>query len=258
LINNALDARQACYLAYSIAGNVLYLVPDSGTGLLPGLVLNGSGFTSNSQCTISGAGSSASGDGNNLTLTLNVSFASSFGGNKVVYLAARDAVSNSGWQTMGVQGVPPLPATLPSPVGMNPTSGNSANATLTFTYQDASSASNFQTVWALTNTALDGRGACYVAYYAPANAVFLVPDSGDGSQATSMILTGSNTLSNSQCMVSAAGSTVVRSGAQLMVSLNMTFRPSFAGPKITWMAAQTLAGQTSGWQPLGAWNVPGN
>lgn len=259
LFNHSLDGRQACYLAYSVPDNVLYLVPDSGTGLLPGLVLNGSGSTGNSQCTVSGAGSSASGSGNNLTLTLNVSFNSSFGGDKVVYMAARDASNNSGWQTMGVRAVAPVPATFPNPAGMSPASGNTANTTLTFAYQDANSASNLQTMWALINTALDGRSACYLAYYAPANQVFLVPDNGDGAKAAGMSLSGSNTLSNSQCTVSASGSGVVKSGAQAAVSLNIGFTPSFAGPKIVWMAAQTLGGaQTSTWQALGAWTVPGN
>src|SRR5262249_54972953 len=74
LINNFLDGRQACYLAYSRPSNVLYLVNDAGAGLSNGLTLGGSGSISNTQCTISGAGSSVSGNGNTLTIMLNVSF----------------------------------------------------------------------------------------------------------------------------------------------------------------------------------------
>jgi len=259
LINNFLDGRQACYVAYSVPNNVVYLVSDSGAGLLTGLALNGSGATSNSQCTVSGAGSSASGSGSTLVLTLSLSFNPGFAGNKAVYMAARDVVNNSGWQTMGVLGVPPLPAAFPSPIGMSPSSGTAAAATLTFTYQDANSAGNLQTTWALINTALDGRAACYVAYYAPGNQVFLVPDNGMGNQAASMGLSGANRLANSQCTVSEQGSSVVRSGAQIAVSLNISFNAAFVGPKVVWMAAQTLGGAaTSGWQALGAWNVPGN
>jgi len=262
LINNVLDGRQACYLAYSVPDNVLYLVPDSGGGLLPGLVLNGSGAAGpgNSQCAVSAADSSASGSGNTLSLTVGLSFSRSFGGNKVIYLAARDALgNNSGWQTMGILGVPPLPSVFPSAVGVSPSSGTLSNATLTFTYQDVSSASNLQTMWALINTSIDGRSACYVAYYAPGNQVYLYPDNGFGLQATSVALTGANSLSNSQCTVSALGSTVVQSGAQTSVTLNITFSPSFAGNKGVWMAAQTLSGATSqAWQALGTWNVPGN
>ena len=34
LINNFLDGRNACYLAYSRSAGVLYLVNDAGTALL--------------------------------------------------------------------------------------------------------------------------------------------------------------------------------------------------------------------------------
>jgi hypothetical protein len=103
LINNFLDGRNACYLAYSRPGAVLYLVSDAGGGLSPGLALGGSGSISNSQCTVSSSGSSASGDGNTFKLTLKISFNSSFNGNRVVYVAARDVidVNNSGWQSVG-------------------------------------------------------------------------------------------------------------------------------------------------------------
>ena len=260
LINSALDGRNACYLAYSVPDQVLYLVPDSGGGLLPALALNGTGSTANQQCSVTSAGSSASGSGTALTLTLNVSFSSAFGGNKVVYMAARDSMGgNSGWQTMAVHGVPPLPAAFPSSIGMSPSSGTTAAAALTFTYQDASTANNLQTLWALMNSALDGRAACYVAYYVPGNQLYLYPDNGDGTHASSIVLTGSNTIANSQCVVSAAGSSYTRSGAQAVLTLNITLKPPLAGNKAVWMAAQTLAGaQTSDWQPLGVWTVPSN
>jgi len=103
LINDFLDGRNACYLAYNRAANILYLVNDPGTGLLPGLVLNGQGSVSNSQCSVAGTLSSVHVSGNTLTLNLNVSFAATFGGNRVIYLAARDLtdVGNSGWQALG-------------------------------------------------------------------------------------------------------------------------------------------------------------
>ena len=50
LINGALDGGLACYLAYSRPLNTLYLVDDTGGGLLPGIAMNGSGSISNSAC----------------------------------------------------------------------------------------------------------------------------------------------------------------------------------------------------------------
>ena len=158
---------------------------------------------------------------------------------------------------MGVHGVPPLPSTFPNPVGMSPSSGNTLSQAITFTYQDQSTAANLQTVWALINTAIDGRAACYVAYYRPGNQLYLYPDNGDGTQATNIVLTGNNTISNSQCTISAQGASVQTSGNTLIVTLPITFKTSFAGFKGVWLAAQTLGGaQTSPWQALGAEVVP--
>ena len=262
LINSALDGRKGCYLAYVQQTNTAYLVNDAGDASAPfagALVLNGSGTSiGNSQCSITAAGSSAVGAGTTLTLTLNMTFTASFAGNKVIYAAARDsAQGNSGWQTLGVHGVPGSPVTYPNSVSMSPASGSTSSAAITFSYQDATSAANLQTVWALVNTALDGRAACYVAYYRPGNLLFLIPDNGDGSQATSIVLSGTNTLSNSQCTISAQGSSVsTPTAGTLAVTLNIAFKSGFTGPKAVWMAGQTLAGQTSAWQSLGAWRVP--
>jgi len=109
LINNFLDGRQACYLAYSVPTNTLFLVNDAGNGLLPGLILNGSGGPlANSQCSVNAAGSSASTTANGVNLILNMSFTPAFNGNRIFYLAARNAADtqNSGWQPMGTWTVP--------------------------------------------------------------------------------------------------------------------------------------------------------
>lgn len=259
LINNFLDGRQACYLAYSVPTNTLYIVPDSGDAAqLSGKVMNGSGSLGNSQCSVNLASSTATGSGNLLTLNLAMTFLSSFAGNKVVYLAARDnGTGNTGWQTMGTHGVPPIASTFPNPIGITPSSGSAASQLFSLTLQDQFAASNLQTAWMLINTAIDGRAACYVAYYRPGNQIYLYPDNGDGAQATSMILTGTNSLNNSQCTISAQGSSVVLNGSQLVVTFTVTFKPAFTGNKGVWMAVQTIGGaQTSPWQAVGARLVP--
>jgi len=95
LINSALDGRSACYLAYSRPANMLYLVDDTGSTLLPGL--------SNSQCAIDPRSLSVSGNGNTLTLALSLTLLPKFAGNQVIYLAARDNsdLNTSGWQAAG-------------------------------------------------------------------------------------------------------------------------------------------------------------
>ena len=258
LINNALDGRGACYMGYSRPTNTLYLVDDLTGTLLPGLVLDGSaGSVGNSQCTVNRIGSSATSTAAGLTLTLSIAFNASFGGNKVIYAAARDKVgSNSGWVSLGMHSVPPLAAAFPKALGVSPSSGSTNNGLLTFTYQDQTDANNLQTVWSIVHTEINGAGACYIAYYRPGNLLLLIPNNGDSSQATSMLLNGGNgSLSNSQCTIFGAGSSASTDGDQLALTLDVKFSSSFAGRKIIWLASSTLSGQASKWEALGAWVV---
>jgi hypothetical protein len=106
LLNDFLDGRHGCYLAYSRPMNVLYLVNDTGDGLMPGILVTGSGMLSNSQCSITDP--RVSGSGNTLTLSMVINFGSGFPGNKVWYAAVRDVLENSsGWQTIGSYSVQP-------------------------------------------------------------------------------------------------------------------------------------------------------
>ena len=71
------------------------------------MALPSSGSLQNSQCTITASGSSVSASGNTLTLNLAMQFSSSFAGDRVFYLAARNNASgNSGWQAVGSVTVP--------------------------------------------------------------------------------------------------------------------------------------------------------
>ena len=70
LVNNFLDGRHACYLAYARSMNTLYLVNDNGDGLLLGQALGASGTLSNSQCSVTWGSAPVSAVGNNLALML--------------------------------------------------------------------------------------------------------------------------------------------------------------------------------------------
>jgi hypothetical protein len=112
LINSALDGRSACYLAFvpsaSPAAGTWYLVNDAGSAAsgLAALPLPGSATVANSQCRISAAGATVSAAQHTLTLTLPVTFTSSFRGNRVIYAAAQTSSRNSGWQAIGTVTVP--------------------------------------------------------------------------------------------------------------------------------------------------------
>ena len=221
-----------------------------------GLCVSGnSGSFARSAC--QKARSSAVVSGNTITLTFNLSFFSNFAGSKVIYLAARTTDElTQGWTPNGVHEVPLVNQTFPNSSTTNPGAGTAANALITFTYRDTTATANLQTLWGLTNASLDARGACYFAYYAPSNILFLIPDDGNAALAPSISFTGSNIIDNSQCRINAFGSVVSRTGNTLSLSLNVTYKPAFSGAKIIWTAASTLSNIISQWKASGAWQVP--
>jgi len=89
--------------------------------------------------------------------------------------------------------------------------------------------------------------------------LLLVDDGGDsaGPYAGYLTVPSTGSMSNSQCTVNGAGSSVAGSGNTLTLTLNVSFTGPFAGNRIFYTAAGNAAGtENSGWQALGAWTVP--
>jgi M6 family metalloprotease-like protein len=257
LINNALDGRQACYLAYVRGQNLLYLVSDAGGGLLTAITPGGAGSVANSQCSVNASGTSVAVDGNTLTLTVPLTFSSAFGGSKVIYLAARDvAEANSGWTPAGVWRVPGAAATSPAVVTAGLPKLTAASATVALTFSDAQGGADLNVINLLINSALDGRNACYVAYVRSQNVLYLVNDAG-GSLLPGVVLGTNSSTSNRQCTIQANGSSASVSGNQLTLSLAVTVHsPAFTGNRILYAAARDAQENNSGWQAVGTWVVP--
>jgi len=255
LINYSLDGRNACYLAYSVPSNALYLVSNDGGSLLTSPPLGSSGSVGNGQCTVMGTGSSAVGSGNTLTLTLNMSFSSSFAGNKIMYMAARDnAQGNSGWQALGTWNVPGA-VTFPSVGGLTPSNGSGSSQIFTFTFMDTKGYQDLGVQNVLINNSLDGRNACYLAYVRSTNVLYLVNDPGT-ALLPGLTLPGTGSISNSQCTVMGDGSSVSGNGNTLTLVLNVSFAPAFDGNRVIWMAARdSTDANNSGWQAMGTWTV---
>jgi hypothetical protein len=267
LINSALDGIGACYVAFapsSATSGYLYLVDDAGDGGYVGgspLSLPSSGTLQNSQCTISGTGSSVSASGNTLTLTLAITFASDFTGNRIFYTAARSNTQNSGWQPMATWNVPGTSPTGPAVTGVNPARTSSTGQTYTLTFTDTNGYADLAVLDVLINNFLDGIAACYVAF-APASAtsgqLYLVDDAGDGGYASGspIALPSSSTLQNSQCTINGSGSSVTASGNTLTLNLAISFSSSFTGNRVFYLAARNNSTGNSGWQSVGSVTVP--
>src|SRR5262249_40463752 len=125
----------------------------------------------NSQCAVSLA--SASGSGSLLTLTLTISFTPGFGGNRIMYIAARDqAQSNSNWQALGTWQAPGALAGIISATNMTPPRGAGTSSSFTFTFTDTKGVTDLGIANILINNFIDGRQACYLAYSSTSNALF--------------------------------------------------------------------------------------
>jgi hypothetical protein len=257
LINDFLDGRFGCYLAYARPINVLYLVNDPGDALLPGLVLDGSPQTlGNGQCAIDGSASSAVASGSVLTLKLRITFDPSFSGNKVVYQAARDLDgNNSGWLQQGVWNVPGAAPASPAVIAMAPGRGGGRGPyPLQFTYRDTDGYTDLVSTTVLLNSYLDGGGACYLGYHVPSNAVLLLNDPGN-AYLPWLVLGSTGTVENSQCRIYSQGSGAQGSGTDLTLTLVIEFKAAFAGERVFYLSAQDGT-STSGWQAVGSWTVP--
>ena len=101
LLNSTQSLSSGCAVTYNSVQNSLALLTDAGTQ--PATVITpGSGSQQNSQCTLSGGGSSVTAAGNQLTLNLALTFngAASEAGNIYSY-AQSSTGTNTGWQQTG-------------------------------------------------------------------------------------------------------------------------------------------------------------
>jgi len=260
IVNNFLDGRHGCFIAFVPATSSVLLVDDArdAGGPYSGVVLPGTGTVQNSQCSISGAGSSVSTSGNTLTLVLAITFSASFAGNKVLYMSAQDKSSlNSGWSALGTWNVPGTAPAGPWVSGMTPARTNSLGpTTYTFTFTDSNGFQDIAVANVLINNFIDGRHACYIAFVPATASVLLVDDAGDaGGPYSGMVLPGTATVSNSQCTITAAGSSVNGSGNSLTLTLSIAFNQSFAGNRVFYLAARSNT-LNSDWQAAGSVSVP--
>jgi hypothetical protein len=262
LINNALDGRHACYIAFVPSGansGSVFLVDDAGDagGPYQGMTLPGTGSVQNSQCSIDGSASFAASSGNVLSLTLAIMFSPGFAGNSILYLSARDTASNnSGWQALGTWSVTgAAPPSGPSVSGMGPARSRSVNQPYTFTFNDSNGYQDVTVANVLINGAIDGRHACYLAFVptsGTAGSLYLVDDAGDaGGPYSGMVIPGNGSVSNGQCTISGAGSSVSGNGNNLTLTLSIAFTQAFAGNQVFYLAARNNT-LNSGWQASGS------
>ncbi len=249
LFNGFVTGSNGCYVQYNPGNNNLYLENNTGNATTGPIQPGSSSTLSNSQCTISGTGTSVSKSGNSLTVAWNITFSSTFVGSKNVFLYAIGSTNNSGFVQEGTwTGSLAPPPTL---VSLSPNAGTGLTQAFTAVYSDPAGASALQSVNILFNSFLTSSHACRVTYTASTNVLALENDAGNGLVGS--ITPGAvGTLSNSQCTLSGSASSVSTSGNNMTVVYALTFSSSFTGSKRVYMEAADTNGNT-GFVQEGTW-----
>jgi len=106
LFNSTLSATHACWLYLERGGGRLWLASDDASGW--NFIYPGSTSTiQNSQCSISGSSYKATGSGNTVTVTVGITFTSSFAGAKTIFMEAISMENaDSGYEKKGTWTVP--------------------------------------------------------------------------------------------------------------------------------------------------------
>jgi len=147
-------------------------------------------------------------------------------------------------------------SSVPAIVGSQPAFGSGFSQAFTFQFFNPAGWRDLSVVNILVNSALDGRRACYLAYVVSTNTLVLVDDNGDagGPYAGTVTLGDATVIQNGQCAVSLVSA--VGNGVTLALTLNITFKPAFAGNKILFLAGRDRVGaNNTDWQATGTWSV---
>ena len=141
----------------------------------------------------------------------------------------------------------------PAPVSVNPSSGSGYDQTFSLVYSDGNGFPDLSWL-GVRFASTDRNSECNVGYIPSTNSISLFSD--DQSFVAGSVTPGTTqTVENSYCVVMALGSSVSGAGNNLTLSLALSFKPGFDGPKNVFTAAQDRSGAVTSWQLIGTWTV---
>jgi hypothetical protein len=253
LIHSQIRADAGCFIYYSRAANTVQLLSDNGSWWSAPAAAGGSSTLSNAQCSISASGVTAAAAGNNLTVNMPVTFRSSFGGTKTLYLLAIDtAGANSNWSGLGTWTVP-VAQQMPAPSSVSPSSASGTTVTLSGVFSDANGATDIVGAYFLIHNQIRADAGCFVYYNRVANTFQVLADV--GWPWSSALTPGSGSASNSRCTINGAGSSASAGGNTLTVNLSLTAKSAFKGTQNVYLLAIDSAGANSNWHLKGTWTT---
>jgi YVTN family beta-propeller protein len=247
MFTSEVSTSNSCAVFYAPSTNLVHLLNDPGTGTSS--ITPGSGTLSNSQCSISGSGTSVVTSGNNLTLNLAVTASSTYTGRHSIFMFAEDSRGGgAGWVNKGTW--TPSANQAPAMISVTPNPASGLSNTFALTYSDPNGAADLSIVEVIFNSTVSAANSCEVLYFPGINLLYQLNDAGTEF---SSITPGSGMLSNSQCSIDGSGTSVVKSGDNLTLNLDVTASPTFTGTKNIFMFAEDGSSAHTGAVNAGTW-----
>jgi len=250
LFQTGVTAANACYVVYDRNQGTVALLWDSGLGSSSRPIASTTPI-SNSQCSMGTVTSQIS--GLSMIVTVSLTFKGSFTGTKNIYMYAAEGALNTGWVQRGTFAV--LSGGVPTATSVVPASGFGPAQRFTFTISDQGGSAYLTGLAALIGPTLNTNNACSLVYDRGTNRVSLSYDT--AANGSSPVTLGSNTVvSNSQCSLRGANTTVTFTATQMIVTMDLSFNASYFGAKNIYLYAAEV-GVNSGWTTVGSWTVTG-
>ncbi|HZU24736.1 MAG TPA: Ig-like domain-containing protein, partial [Bryobacteraceae bacterium] len=139
----------------------------------------------------------------------------------------------------------------PVVISLTPSSGSGTSVTFSAVYSDPNGIADLSQVQLLVNSSVTAGNACYLSYYRQTNRLYLRSDAGTALLSPGLT-PGAGTVSNSQCTLNGAGSSVNVSGNNITVNAAITFASSFNGVRNVYLYALGSGGNT-GFIQKGTW-----
>jgi hypothetical protein len=136
-----------------------------------------------------------------------------------------------------------------------PGSGSGPGQRFSFTISDQGGASYMTGLEVIFGSTSDVNNACVLAYDRTTNTVSLSYD--NAANGSARLVAGSSTVvSNSQCTLRGANTTLVIGTTSIVVTMDLTFNAAWFGPKNVYLLASEN-GVNSGLVTVGTWTVTG-
>jgi subtilisin family serine protease len=256
---NTSIAVGTCHGYYDRATNGIFLYNDALTSLQAGVTAGVSGTAQNSQCSISGAASSATTAGTDLVLNLSITRQGSYSsGTRNLYGWVTDSGGlGTGWiplsvWTIGAAAAPQAPTLAVA----TPASSTTTTQVFSLTGRDGNGFSDIQRFYFLVNSDKSvPANTCHGFYDRSVNGLFLYNDA--LSVLLGPLVPGTaGTIQNGQCALNGAGSSATGSGTDVALTLSITRQGSYSsGGRNLYVWVTDNTGLGTGWVQASSWTI---